>query len=123
MKGNITMLSKQPIANLMPHYTDSRFKTPQTVWIAEGQKINNRDGTVSGAVYNYSDRIWGWSWKRCDTVSKSIRESLDPRSPAYIQEFLRQVLELPELHLLHVMAGFNLSTGFPYQIYGYIERA
>lgn len=115
------MLSKEPIANLTPHYTDSRFRDAQTVWIANGRKAKGHSGTIPGIIYNYSDRLWQWDWHKCDEVSKSIDTSLDRRSPAYIQEFLRKVLNRPKLELLHVMAGFNVSNGYPYQVYGYIE--
>lgn len=115
-------LSKEPINHLTPHYTDSRFAHPQTVWLAKGYKTSGRDEMVKGAGYNYSDRIWQWDWNKADSAHKTIDPSLDRRSPAYIQEFLRFFFDNPAITLVHVMAGYNVSTGYPYNIYGYFEK-
>ncbi len=112
------MLDTKPIYNLQPHYTDQRFAKPQTVWVADGVDIN-REGYVEDCEYNYSDRIWQWDWNKADAAQKSIDKELDRRSPAYIQEFLRVYFENPAIVLVHVMAGFNVSNGFAYQVYGY----
>lgn len=113
-------MDAQPIANLTPHYTDDHFRDAQTVWIEKGYSVN-RSQTVKGASYNYSDRIWEWNWNKADTVRKSI-EHLDRRSPAYIQEFLRRYFDNPAIRLVHVMAGFNVSNGSSYNVYGYFEE-
>lgn len=115
------MLSTSPIYNLSPHYTDNRFREPQTVWLATGYKLNKRD-VVNGAVYNYSDRIWQWDWNKANSAHETIDKSLDHRSPAYIQEFLRYYFNNPKIVLVHVVAGVNLSNGYPYQVYGYFEK-
>jgi hypothetical protein len=113
-------ISTNPIANLQPHYTDSFYSTARTVWLADGYKTNERHGTVKGVHYDYSDRVWRWDWHKADGLYKSIDASLDRRSPAFIQEFLRQYFDNPNLELVHVMAGFNVGNGYPYQVYGYL---
>jgi hypothetical protein len=112
-------MDKQPIANLQPHYTDEYYREARTVWIADGYKPNDAYGAIRGIEYNYSDRIWQWDWNKADGLYKSIDSTLDRRSPAFLQEFLRQYFDKPELELVHVMAGFNVSNGYPYQVYGY----
>lgn len=117
------MISNKPIDNLMPHYTNTRFNEAQTVWIADGYKIKRGYGDfVDGADYNYSDRIWQWNRSKADQVYKEIDASLHRHSPAYIQEFLRRVFDNPNLVLVHVLAGVNLSNGYPYNVYGYITK-
>jgi hypothetical protein len=116
------MLSNEPIANLTPHYTQPRFAEAQTVWVKDGHKPQGRYQTVKDADYNYSDRIWGWNWEKADQAHKVIDESLDRRSPAYIQEFLRFFFDNPTIELVHVMAGYNVATGYPYQVYGYFSK-
>lgn len=111
----------RPIANLRPHYTDSYYSQPRTVWVAEGYKRNQTHDTIKGASYDYSDRLWQWDWNKADTVTKAI-EGLDRRSPAFIQEFLRRYFDKPSLVLVHVMAGFNVGNGYPYQVYGYLPE-
>jgi hypothetical protein len=117
------MMDEKPIANLQPHYTDDYFKKPRTVWMAEGYKtVKDSMGYewIKDAEYNYSDRIWQWDWNKADSAQKAVDTLLDRRSPAYIQAFLRLYFEKPNPTLVHVMAGFNVSNGFPYQVYGYL---
>ncbi len=114
-------MDTQPIANLDPHYTNSHYREPRTVWIAKGYKANGRNGTVnqSGVGYDYSDRIWQWNWEKARSLTETIDASLDRRSPAFIQEFLRGFFDDQTIELVHVMAGFNPSNGYSYRVYGY----
>lgn len=114
-------IDTRPIANLRPHYTNEHYKTPRTVWLAKGCKTSGSNDTVKGAKYNSSDRIWQWNWNKAHDLSESIDPELNRASPAYIQEFLRRFFDKPHLTLVHVMAGFNLINGYPYQVCGYIE--
>jgi hypothetical protein len=111
------------IRHLRPHYTDDRFKTARTVYLARGYKLEGDDGeTVKGAHYNYSDRYRLWftsdlidaAWDAAKAIDKSVSTA------AAIEAFLRHVHQDPELKLVHIMAGFNVSNGFDYQVYGYI---
>jgi hypothetical protein len=115
-------MDTQPIANLDPHYTNSYYAKSRTVWLASGHKTTPDSGGyewVKGATYNYSDRIWQWDWDKADVSRKAVDESLDRRSPAFIQAWLRLYFDKPDLELVHVMAGFNVSNGYSYQVYGY----
>lgn len=107
------------IANLHPHYTNSVFATPQTVWMAEGRKLG-KGGYVKDAEYNYSDRIWQWDWSKASKANEVIDSTINRNSAAYIQEFLRYFFDNPKLTLVHIMASFNQSTGYAYQVFGYL---
>lgn len=113
-----------PIAHVAPHYTDDRFKEPQTVYLADGYKTDNSGGYpfVDGATYNYSDRIWQWDWNKADAANKaSLEKGLHRDSAARYEVYLRLYFDKPDLKLVHIMAGYNLATGYPYRVFGYIE--
>lgn len=113
-------MDTNPIANLTPHYTNEFYREARTVWIEQGYKADGAYGTIKGVSYDYSDRIWQWDWNKADAARLAVDASIDRRSPAFIQAFLRGYFGKPELKLVHVMAGFNLSNGYSYQVYGYI---
>jgi len=115
-------ISNEPLHNLNPHYTDGHYKTARTVWIASGYCTTGDYGTVEDAEYNYSDRIWQWDWNKADAAWNSIGDTFTKRSPAFLQEWLRGYFNNPKLELVHIMAGFNVSTGYPYQVFGYITH-
>jgi hypothetical protein len=112
-----------PIKHLRPHYTDDRFKDAQTVYLAQGHTLTGE--YVKGAAYNYSDRYRSWfsdelytgGWEAARKVDK------DRSTAASIEAFLRHVHQDPDLKLVHIMAGFNVSNGYDYQVYGFIEGA
>lgn len=105
-----TMLHNRPIANINPHYTDSHYKKAQLVWGSEDVK-----------AWDYSDRIRDWyGHDKCQEAWQTAKdEGLTPNSPAFIQRYMQIVYDDNGLELIGVMAGHNLSTGFPYQVYGY----
>lgn len=109
-----------PISHLRPHYTDDRFKSAQTVYLAKGYKLTGE--TVKGAAYNYSDRYRQWSsvesWDKAIHAAKA--QFPETNCAAHIEAFLRAIHDDPELKLVHIMAGFNVSNGYDYQVYGFI---
>ena len=113
----------KPIYHLIPHYTDGRFATAQTVYLSGGTKLA-RDGYARKAEYNYSDRLMQWHGfdKHEAARATATQSGYDVRSAAFCEAYLRALLEKPELQLVHIMAGFNLATGYPYQVYGYITE-
>lgn len=110
----------QSIRHLRPHYTDDRFKTARTVYLARGYTLDG--DSVKGAAYNYSDRYRQWSsvesWDNAINTAKT--QFPDMNSAAHIEVFLRTIHDDPELKLVHIMAGFNVSNGYDYQVYGFI---
>lgn len=104
-----------PIQNLHPHYTNSYFSEARTVYLASGHELD-------GATYNYSDRIRQWDWDKADAAWTAVRGEDKRMNTANEHEaYLRLVFDKPNLKLVHIMAGFNVSNGYPYQVYGYIE--
>ncbi len=111
---------RQRIANLNPHYTNERFRKPQTVFLLRGRYP--QDGYVPHAEYNYSDRIWQWDWDKCDKAREAVNaKGLDGNTAAWHEAWLRIVLDDSKLNLVHILAGVNLSNGYPYHVYGYIK--
>lgn len=116
-------ISNTPIHNLSPHYTNSHYKEARTVWLKDGYTPQGRYNTVPGVEYNYSDRLWQWERDKADKAWESVdRNQFTPRSSAFLQEWLRGYFDNPNLELVHILAGFNLGSGYPYQVYGYISH-
>jgi hypothetical protein len=112
-----------PIQNLRPHYTNEVFKNAQTVYLAKGYAFDGE--YVKGAEYNYSDRYRQWFSSELWDVAWSEAKKIDPSvsTAAATETFLRTIHEDPELKLVHIMAGFNWSNGYDYQVYGFIPGA
>jgi len=121
--GYQTAMDK-PINHLQPHYTDDRFKRPQTVFVREGYKliVDSDYGYVKSAFYNYSDRIWQWDWDKTEESRKTAIEKYKKAdTAAYWEYWLQLVFDKPNLKLVHILAGFNPSNGYSYQVFGYFE--
>jgi|JI10StandDraft_1071094.scaffolds.fasta_scaffold59778_2 hypothetical protein len=96
------------IDNLSPHYTNERFKKPQTVWGAEEKGIN----------YDYSDRLWQWNYDNAKAAAELANQNATRNTAKWCTIFLEHYFGKP-VQLRHIMAGFNISNGYPYQIFGY----
>lgn len=110
--------------NLMPHYTNTVFNEPQTVFLAKGYKLSkDRYATVKGAEYNYSDRLYQWDYKASEKATEGAKEAVkDTNSALYFETYLRLYFDKPKLELIHIMAGVNVGNGYPYRIYGYFPE-
>lgn len=98
----------EEIYNIAPHYTDSHFKTARTVWGAE----------ENGISYDYSDRLWEWDYDKAKAASEAASIHARPRTAQWFQDYLSAYHGKPVI-LRHIMAGFNLGNGYPYQVFGY----
>lgn len=96
------------ISNLYPHYTDKRFKEPQTVWGAEEE----------GLTYEYSDRIRQWDYDKAKAASESASAKAQKDTAKWFTFYLSHYYDKPVV-LRHIMAGFNVGNGYPYQIFGF----
>lgn len=110
---------------LNPHYTYELFKRAQTIYLSEDHKLIQRRGgseTVQEAGYEYSDRLRSrYTTKEWYGAMNEAECSFATKNSAeYFEVFLRELLEEPELELVHIMAGFNLASGHPYQVFGFI---
>lgn len=115
------------IRNLMPHYTDMRFQRARTVYLDAAYKLNNEEyPTVPKGVkvgYDYSDRLWQWNWTKANTTRKQANEQHAAHdTAACLETWLRLYFDKPNLKLIHVLAGFNVSNGYPYQVFGYLAE-
>ncbi len=93
-----------------PHYTNDYFKTARTVFGKE-QK---------GLEYSYSDRLPQWdneSYQR--GREKALESEHTTNSPAWYEVLLKEFFT-EDIKLVHVLAGFNLSSGYPYYVFGVI---
>lgn len=106
------------IKDLRPHYTNEAFKSPQTVYLAAGYKLTPE--YVKGAFYNYSDRLPYEGREEAWKVANA--QHSDHNCAAWAETYLRALLNKPNLKLVHILAGFNVSNGFDYQVYGYFEE-
>ena len=97
------------IENIQPHYTNKRFKHAQLVW-----------GSEDAPAWDYSDRIRDWfGYEETRSAWKQSVEENEPFSPNQLQRYLQIVYSDDNLELIGVMAGYNWSTGYPYQVFGY----
>ena len=102
---------KVEIHNYSPHYTNRDFRTAQTVW---GEKVD-------GLSYDYSDRFSMWDYDKkgaaCDFANKQAKQC----TAEWVELFLSYFFDKP-IEIVHIMAGHNLSDGYPYQVFGYREQ-
>ena len=111
--------------NDRPHYTDTRFNKPQTIFCSEPNTLRRDSGgyvSAPGLHYVYDDRVEGWDYKRAKKAALVASDSgARPRTArwyeVYLGHFFRK--DLKELKLVHILAGVNLSSGYPYCVFGY----
>ena len=69
----------------------------------------------------YSDRLLQWDWDKHNRLCKkhfgNEGQYWDNRSEEKIEAFLRDYYENPELQLVGIMTGCNVSNGYPYWIF------
>jgi len=110
---------------LNPHYSDNRFhNNDQTVFLAPGYELVSsfRRDVVDGAGYYYSDRLVQWDREKAEKSLQEASEKFPDGSPALYEDYLRRYYENPALELVHIIAGVNLGSGYPYRVYGYITH-
>jgi hypothetical protein len=82
-----------------------------------------RDKATDGC---YSDRLRQWDYTLTrNLITKHFPERTGdyyPRSsPELVEGFLRDRLNNPKLELVHILEGCNVSNGYPYWYFGYID--
>jgi len=95
-----------------PHYTEPRFKEAQTIF---GKR-------EKGLHYVYSDRLYQWDWDKHKQaiVDANLDGSLSEHTAKWYRKYLSSYFD-KEILLPHIMAGFNLSNGHSYCVFGYKE--
>jgi hypothetical protein len=105
----MTTYSKDVPLNTTPHYTNPLFRTPQTVFGRERK----------GLHYDYSDRLWEWDWNKASAASDAATTSgARLKTAAWYEAFLSAYYARPVV-VHHILAGYNLATGYPYAVFGY----
>ena len=108
-------LDKTVPLNTNPHYTDTRFNKAQTVFGKESQSPYGH----KELEYVYSDRLWQWNWDKAKRAREIANQSKHtPQSCLWYETFLSEYLNKPVL-IEHILAGVNVSNGYPYYVLGY----
>lgn len=80
---------------------------------------NGTNSEINSTIY--SDRLKSWDYELTEKLSKKhFGETGDyytHRSPSVIEKFLQERLELPELRLVVLTEGCNVSNGYPYWVF------
>lgn len=96
-----------------PHYTDTRFNTPQVVF---------GNPNIEGLHWEYSDRLYEWAYKKSEEAwKKATEDGYVLRSADFYEAYLSAYFDKP-IKLYAVMAGVNISNGYPYAIFGFKEE-
>lgn len=104
--------SKNVPLNTRPHYTDTRFQMARTVFGSECADIG----------YEYSDRLWHRDYDKAQIASEVAGKSGKvPRSCAWYEVYLSAYFDKP-VEIKHIMAGVNVSDGYPYCVFGFKEK-
>ncbi len=94
-----------------PHYSDSRFDKEQTVF----------GKAVPGLIYEYSDRLWQWDYdKSKEAFAEADKSGKTKNSANYYDVYLSHYFG-KKIRVEHIMAGVNVSNGYPYAVFGYRE--
>lgn len=109
----LTTFSKTKPLHTSPHYSDPHFyHKEQTVF---GKECNELE-------YVYSDRIWQWDWNKAEKSAEIANESGHPKkSCLWYEVYLSAFFDKP-IEIKHVVAGCNLSNGYPYCVFGYRDK-
>jgi hypothetical protein len=97
------------LRDLNPHYSNDRFKKPQTIF-GEEEK---------GLWYDYSDRLISWYWDNQGVARDKANESGHARNSVNWLEVWMEGLCGKKVTIHHVVSGVNHSNGYPYFVLGY----
>ncbi len=102
-----------------PHYTETRFKTAQTVF---GEPSKSPYGHKD-LNYDYSDRLWEWDYNKAKLSSETATATdATPKSARWYEAYLSAYFDKP-IEIVHILAGYNVSNGYPYAVFGYRDAA
>lgn len=92
-----------------PHYTEDYYKTPRVIF----GKEQNTDSNA------YSDRIWQWNYEKSQKSSEIATNSgATLHTARWYQNYLSAYFDR-NVEIVYIMAGFNLSNGYPYQFFAW----
>lgn len=100
-----------PLRDLMPHYSDNRFRDEQTIFgAADGQELS----------YDYSDRLFQWygNEKMLAASDAATRAGHAKHSADWFSAWVSHAHGY-QVQVLHVVAGVNRGNGYPYFVLGH----
>ncbi len=107
-------------SNWNPHYSNSYWNNAHTIFLLPGYKTAGHYEMVEGLEYAYSDRLREWyTSDQYEAAWAGAKELHPTRTAAFIQEYMRRLMDKPTIELVHILAGVNLSNGYSYHVYGY----
>jgi hypothetical protein len=105
------------IGNFCPRYTDDRFSTPRTVYLAPGYHEN----ALKGLSLEYSDRLRDQHGEKHEKAWKASQSSgLAICSGNQVERYLQLLLKNSRLRLILIKASFT-DTGHPLREYYFID--
>jgi hypothetical protein len=114
----LTTYNKTVKLHTNPHYTDNRFKEPQTIF---GKPAKSPYGH-SHLSYDYSDRLWEWDYDKAEASVEIANKSNVPKGSCLWFEVYLSAYFGYQIELEHIIAGVNHSNGYPYCVYGYKRK-
>ena len=103
------------IRDVLPHYSNPRFNRggEHTTYLARGYKLNER-GVVTGAFYNYLDRIWqGFKYEDVQNAFAAAGKEHQNNSADFFEHALRIIYNDPTVKLVHIASSVNPWSGYP----------
>jgi hypothetical protein len=95
-----------------PHYTNEQFRHAQTIF-------GSRE---DGLFYEYSDRLWQRDYEKAEkAIDTATASGAKFRTARWYQVYLSAYCG-KKIILKHMLAGWNWSTGYAYQVFGYHEE-
>jgi hypothetical protein len=87
-----------------PHYSNPKYDHPQTIF--------GRQQTGPDPIVSYTDRLY-----QADYKARAL-ETETPRTANFFERYLA-LYHNQAVDLFWMMAGVNVSSGYPYLIFGY----
>ena len=85
------------------------------------EKFKSKDRTAV-----YSDRLWQWNHQKYDSLCQkhwqNQGQNFYDREPKQIEAFLRDYHDLPNLELVMIQEGCNVSSGYPIWLFFFIPN-
>lgn len=104
-----------------PSYSDTRFTDghAHTVFCEGTPKRDGFGGeSILGLEYAYDDRLQQWDYKKHEEAWKHASSTGLPNRSADLYEAYLTAYYGHPVRLEHVLAGVNVSSGYPYVVFG-----
>ena len=107
-KRNVTL-------SVNPHYSNPLYSRGGTQLVFGVEKYPG----VERVNWEYSDRLWQWDWDKSQAAYETAKQSkCVQHSAKYYKTYLTAYYGKP-VYLFGILAGVNVSNGYPYQVFGF----